>query len=463
MNLKGSQDPSSDQVLSLWPYTMIANGSCSEMTMIYPQRTHESMHARIQPPPLILRRPGSPRAKTSSPRSRAVVDFQRGNWRRASSFATESSMSTCVLENDEGTETDAATTTMDVDKIPLEDASSSFRASSPTSTPTESLDLSVFDIAFNGSNTQRGSLSVNDDVLFQIFYFAQVLHKGTEARVYRGVIRKTGHAVALKYVSKARCQKARRKCDPLCEVKVLEALRGHPSIVECMLSFETPKMVVIVMPFYPRGSLFDLMDSFDDHFVPGYMVPDMFRQVAEGVAYMHKRGVLHRDIKCENILVAEDLTLRVSDFGLSTATIADEDGTYEDVVGSIPYLSPEMLLGKRTYGRPVDVWGLGVILYSLSVGEVPFQACYDSRVPFNQRFRVLRMCLHKAKKKSFKAGVSTDCQNVLFRCLEVDPYQRIAVPDILTHPFISHCEPFGRLCRDDHENEFPPGYNHLHM
>ncbi|NWW94648.1 TSSK1 kinase, partial [Rhynochetos jubatus] len=161
----------------------------------------------------------------------------------------------------------------------------------------------------------------------------------------------------------------------------IEAVRRlhHPSIIKAHEIFETlAGKVYIVMELGEKGDLLDYIK------ITGAMEEDVARakfwQLASAIKHCHDLDFAHRDLKCENILLDEDLNIKLSDFGFSKALSRDENGRIilsKTFCGSAAYAAPEVLQGIPCDPRISDIWSLGVILYTMVYALMPFD---DSNV-----------------------------------------------------------------------------------
>ncbi|NXO86763.1 PASK kinase, partial [Sitta europaea] len=152
------------------------------------------------------------------------------------------------------------------------------------------------------------------------------------------------------------------------EIAILQKLQ-HPSIIKVLDVFENECFFQLVME--KHGSGLDLFTFIDNH--PNLDEPlasYIFRQLVSAVGYLHCRNILHRDIKDENIVIAEDFTIKLVDFG--SAAYLEPGKLFYTFCGTIEYCSPEVLAGKPYHGPELEMWSLGITLYTLVLGENPF-------------------------------------------------------------------------------------------
>ncbi|XP_068509134.1 MAP/microtubule affinity-regulating kinase 3a isoform X5 [Syngnathus scovelli] len=150
-----------------------------------------------------------------------------------------------------------------------------------------------------------------------------------------------------------------------------------------------------------------------------------FRQIVSAVQYCHQKHIVHRDLKAENLLLDADMNIKIADFGFSNEfTLGNKLDTF---CGSPPYAAPELFQGKKYDGPEVDVWSLGVILYTLVSGSLPF----DGQNLKELRERVLR------GKYRIPFYMSTDCENLLKRFLVLNPAKRGTLEQIMKDRWIN--------------------------
>ncbi|KAK4485078.1 hypothetical protein RD792_007686 [Penstemon davidsonii] len=181
----------------------------------------------------------------------------------------------------------------------------------------------------------------------------------------------TGRPYACKSILKRKLASKNDKDDMKREVHIMQHLSGQPNIVEFKGAYEDRLSVHLIMELCGGGELFDKIIA-QGHYSER-AASDMCRQIVNVVHHCHFMGVMHRDLKPENFLLSskdEKATLKATDFGLSV--FIEEGKVYRDIVGSAYYVAPEVL--KRSYGKEIDVWSAGVILYILLSGVPPFWA-----------------------------------------------------------------------------------------
>ncbi|GFP96331.1 serine/threonine-protein kinase ht1 [Phtheirospermum japonicum] len=182
------------------------------------------------------------------------------------------------------------------------------------------------------------------------------------------------------------------------EVTLLSRL-CHENIIKFVAAFRKPAVFCIITEYLSEGSLRSYLHKHKDP-LPLSKLLSMALDIARGMEYIHSQGVIHRDLKPENILITEDFRLKVADFGIACEEaycdlLVDDPGTYR-------WMAPEMIKRKR-YGRKVDVYGFGLILWELVAGTIP----YEDMTPIQAAFAVvnknLRPCVPRDCSPAMKA------------------------------------------------------------
>ncbi|XP_055361976.1 MAP/microtubule affinity-regulating kinase 3a isoform X2 [Betta splendens] len=236
----------------------------------------------------------------------------------------------------------------------------------------------------------------------------KTIGKGNFAKVKLARHILTGREVAIKIIDKTQLnpnslQKLFR------EVRIMKIL-NHPNIVKLFEVIETERTLYLVMEYASGGEVFDYLVAHGR--MKEKEARAKFRQIVSAVQYCHQKHIVHRDLKAENLLLDADMNIKIADFGFSNEfTLGNKLDTF---CGSPPYAAPELFQGKKYDGPEVDVWSLGVILYTLVSGSLPF----DGQNLKELRERVLR------GKYRIPFYMSTDCENLLKRFLVLNPAKR---------------------------------------
>ena len=198
-------------------------------------------------------------------------------------------------------------------------------------------------------------------------------------------------------------------------------------MVKLFETFESEKHIVLVMELCAGGDLLNYVRK--RRRLKEEYAKYIFKQVIEGIAHVHQKGVLHRDIKLDNILLDGKGVVKIGDFGVSRIITNINDRMTEQC-GTPAYIAPEILRDKGYYGFACDVWSAGVVLYAMLYGTVPFKA---------NNMNDLHKLIMKGKY-TLKDDISESSRDLLKNLLQRDPNQRMSIPDILNHPWMQGIE-----------------------
>jgi len=278
----------------------------------------------------------------------------------------------------------------------------------------------------NSSSSKRNSTSRSNSTRHNVqivgkYQIQRTIGKGNFAKVKLAKHIPTGREVAIKVIDKgALTQTTLNKV--FREVKIMKSLQ-HPNICRLYEVIEENNKLYLIMEYASGGEVFDFLVAHGRMKEKDARVK--FRQIVSAVHYMHANHIVHRDLKAENLLLDADCNIKIADFGFSNSFHPGQK--LDTFCGSPPYAAPELFQGKRYDGPEVDVWSLGVILYTLVSGSLPF----DGQNLKELRERVLR------GKYRIPFYMTTDCENLLKRFLVLNPLKRGTLTQIMCDKWVN--------------------------
>uniref|UniRef100_A0A8C7I8E3 non-specific serine/threonine protein kinase n=1 Tax=Oncorhynchus kisutch TaxID=8019 RepID=A0A8C7I8E3_ONCKI len=227
------------------------------------------------------------------------------------------------------------------------------------------------------------------------------------------------------------------------EVQIMKMLR-HPHIIRLYQVMETERMIYLVTEYASGGEI--LVNHLVAH---GRMAEKdarrKFKQIVAAVHFCHCRNIVHRDLKAENLLLDHNLNIKIADFGFSN--LFSRGQLLKTWCGSPPYAAPELFEGKEYDGPKVDIWSLGVVLYVLVCGALPF----DGSTLQNLRARVL------SGKFRIPFFMSTDCEYLIRHMLVLEPSRRLSMEQICKNKWMKQGDP-----DPEFERVMGPTHSHTH-
>ncbi|XP_014428770.1 maternal embryonic leucine zipper kinase isoform X2 [Pelodiscus sinensis] len=257
--------------------------------------------------------------------------------------------------------------------------------------------------------------------ILKYYELYETVGTGGFAKVKLGRHLLTGEKVAIKIMDKLALG------DDLPRVKVeIDAMKNlsHQHICRLYHVIETSKKIFMVLEYCPGGELFDYIISKDRLSEEEARI--FFRQIVSAMAYVHSQGYAHRDLKPENLLIDAEHNLKLIDFGLCAKPKGGLDYQLNTCCGSPAYAAPELIQGKAYIGSEADIWSMGVLLYALLCGFLPFD---DENVMALYR-KIMR------GKYEVPKWLSASSILLLHQMLQVDPKKRITVKHLLNHPWL---------------------------
>ncbi|KAJ4962291.1 hypothetical protein NE237_022230 [Protea cynaroides] len=237
-----------------------------------------------------------------------------------------------------------------------------------------------------GSVTAVETAQVEFKVDLSQLFFGQKLAIGAHSRLYHGIYKH--EPVAVKIISppddnKNEAITARLEKRFTREVTLLSHLH-HQNVIKLVAAIKNPPVFCIITKYPSRGSLRTFLDlhKLEHKSLPLPKLIAIALEIARGMEYIHSQGIIHRDVKPENILLGEDSHLKVADFGIACEEAHCDSLVYDQ--GTFRWMAPE-LMRHKAYGRKVDVYSFGIILWEMVAGTIP----YEDMIPVQVAYAVV--------------------------------------------------------------------------
>ena len=287
------------------------------------------------------------------------------------------------------------------------------------------------------NETQGNLLDIGDNIIiekipktadeFQIKKYKKIrlLGKGGFARCYELFDEETHRSLAAKIIPKTNLIKSRAKQKLINEIKIHKSIH-HENIVNFEHYFEDKNNVYILLELCHNQTLHDLLKrrkTLTEIEVQYYLY-----QLIKALQYLHNLKIIHRDLKLANLFLTENMQLKLGDFGLSTI-IEFEGERKRSLCGTPNYIAPEILDGKTGHSFEVDIWSLGIIMYALIIGKLPFETNKTK-----ETYKRIRL-----KNYSFpqNAKISIPAKELIENILVLEPHKRPSLEEILKSDFMN--------------------------
>ena len=278
------------------------------------------------------------------------------------------------------------------------------------------------------------------DLVKEKYIFNEVLGHGASGEVTLVTNKRNGEKYACKVVQKDGGMNDASSMST--EIEIMKRLR-HRNICSMIELYESSKCLWIVLELVSKGDLRSYVAS-SEHYTES-VAATYFKQILEAVHYMHSRGVVHRDLKLDNIMVNGDGIIKVVDFGLSALCELGDKGydlelsskrkRYDkimDMWGTPNMYSPELIAGG--YGPQTDIWSLGCVLYELLIGAQAFPF-YEGETEEELYSRIKSASYDKTALRDH--GISADAMDLLSHLLKPSPTSRYSASEALQHKWIA--------------------------
>ncbi|XP_078055091.1 serine/threonine-protein kinase SIK2a [Mustelus asterias] len=248
----------------------------------------------------------------------------------------------------------------------------------------------------------------------------RTLGKGNFAVVKLARHRITKTEVAIKIIDKSQLDAVNLE-KIYREVQIMKLL-DHPHIIKLYQVMETQNMLYLVTEYAKNGEIFDYLANHGR--LSELEARRKFWQILSAVEYCHNRKIVHRDLKAENLLLDSNMNIKIADFGFGNFYKAGEPlATW---CGSPPYAAPEVFEGQQYEGPQLDIWSLGVVLYVLVCGALPFDG---------PTLPILRQRVLEGRFR-IPYFMSEDCEHLIRRMLVLDPSKRLTIAQIKEHKWM---------------------------
>ncbi|KAJ6248613.1 kp78a-related [Anaeramoeba flamelloides] len=254
------------------------------------------------------------------------------------------------------------------------------------------------------------------------YIFGKIVGVGSYGKVRVAKHLPTNELVAIKTLEKSKFTLDRKAKNQLFrEIQILKKL-NHKNIVKLIDMFENEKYWFIVTEYINGGDLSSMLEK--KKRLKESDIKKLFVQLVKGIEYCHSKNIIHRDLKLENLLITDEKKLKIIDFGLSN--FSEKGELLKTHCGSPSYTAPEIFSEQKYDGFKSDIWSLGVLLYALLVGKLPF-------ISKNPKFLYEKIITGSFLIPNF---LSKEAQNLLSKLIVVDPHQRLSIGQILEHNWL---------------------------
>ena len=279
--------------------------------------------------------------------------------------------------------------------------------------------------AENQSIIEEKITKVNGEIQIKKYIKGRLLGKGGFAKCYEFINQETDHSSAAKIIPKKSLVKSRAKQKLISEIKIHKSLH-HPNIVAFEHYFEDSENVYLLIEICLNQTLKELLKRRKK--LTELEVQCYSAQIIKALKYLHNHRVIHRDLKLGNLFISDKMEIKVGDFGL--ATKLEFDGERKRTVCGTPnYIAPEILEGKTGHSYEVDIWSLGVIMYTLIIGKPPFET---NNV--KETYKRIKMGNYSFPEN---AVISEPAKDLIQSILVLDPHKRPTLDEILSHDFFN--------------------------
>eukprot|EP00743_Colponemidia_sp_Colp-15_P008793 GILK01009595.1.p1 GENE.GILK01009595.1~~GILK01009595.1.p1 ORF type:complete len:444 (+),score=66.57 GILK01009595.1:99-1334(+) len=270
------------------------------------------------------------------------------------------------------------------------------------------------------------SMSIQD------FTLEGMVGEGNFSSIFRAVRKQTGDVVAIKIIDKQRALRMNKTNDVMMEKHCLMRLKDHPNIIQLYDTFKDDRHCYFITEFVSGG---ELWAATYHKGCPLTLIRHYFAQIVNALQYLHSKGIVHRDLKAENVMLTETHRVKLIDFGTAKDLMNPEvEGSgnwafkrnFKDFVGTPQFMSPEAIRNKGTDERS-DLWSLGCLLFQMTAGFPPFHDGSD--------YLIFQRVLDR--KLVFPAGFPSVVRELVEALVQLEPAERYTLQQVQEHPFLA--------------------------
>ena len=251
------------------------------------------------------------------------------------------------------------------------------------------------------------------------FILEDLIGKGTFSHVYKAKHKVNGKYYAIKQIDLNKLTN-QNMIDR--ELYITSNIK-HPFITETYKSIKSSKKIILIMKYNENGTLLDYANKKGK--LDEYEAKKIFIQLIDFLEFLHDQSIVHRDLKCENIMLDSNFDIKIVDFGFSRK-IEGNEKCMLTLCGSLQYAAPEIIV-RAPYNNSVDLWSAGVILYAITHGTLPFSS--------TNQVSLMHQIL--SSHPEINPELSTELRGMIYGLLEKDPTQRITIEQIKKHPWVA--------------------------
>ena len=257
----------------------------------------------------------------------------------------------------------------------------------------------------------------------------KLLGFGSFGNVYLEINKINKKFYAIKHIEKRRILKALNTLEPIYNEIKIQSKICHPNIVKILYANESEKYFDIVLEYANKGNLFYYIK--DNEYLSESQSFKIFIQIVNAIYFLHKNNFIHRDIKPENILLFDKNIAKLCDFGWCVEFKDEPRNTF---CGTTEYMAPEML-NEKNYGKEIDIWSLGILLYEMLHGHSPFK---PDKANFNDKDVIKNIIYQKNIK--YKSSLSKECIELMTHLIDKNIKRRYSLEDIINSKFVKKFE-----------------------